>query len=70
MGPHDEKGDEDNFQNTSNREDESMESEVEVNLTFFEDTISDSPLFEDLGEGDPVTPSKIDISDYLHIGGS
>lgn len=42
------------------REDESMESEVEVN-------IPDNQLFEDLGEGDPVTPSNFDISNYLHI---
>lgn len=44
-----------------------MQSEVEVNPTFSEDTISDNPLFEDLREGDPVTPSNIDINDYLHI---
>jgi len=62
-----EKSDEDNFQNTCDREDESMKSEVEINPTFSEDTFSDNPPFGDLGEGDPVTPSNIDINNYLHL---
>lgn len=44
-----------------------MESEVEVNPTFSEDTISDNLHFGDLEEGGPVMPSNIDISDYLQI---
>jgi len=46
---------------------EFVESEVKVSPTFSKDTIFDDLPFEDLGEGDPIAPSNIDINDYLII---
>lgn len=45
-----------------------METEVETNLTFLKDiTLNESP-FENLEEGDPISPLGNDIEDYFHIG--
>ena len=49
MGSHAEK---DDFENTCVGKDESMESEVETNLTFLKDITLDESPFENLKEGD------------------
>ena len=44
-----------------------MESEIETNLTFLKDiTLNESP-FENLEEGDPISPLEDGIEDYFHI---
>ena len=40
---------------------ESMESEVETNLTFLKDITLDESPFEKLEEGDPISPLEDDI---------
>ena len=42
---------------------ESMESEVETNLTFLKDSTPDDSPFENLEERDPIGPLEDDIED-------
>ena len=44
-----------------------MESEVETNLIFLKDTTLDESPFENLEEGDPISPLEDDIEDYFDI---
>ena len=44
-----------------------MESQVEVDLTFLKDTTPDDTSFENLGDGNPISPLEADIGDYFHI---
>ena len=64
LGPH---AEEDDFENTSFEKDESMESEVETNLSFLKDITLDESSFKNLEEGDPISPLQDDIEDYFHI---
>jgi len=64
LGPH---GEKDDFENTCVGEDESMESQIEANLTFVKDITLDESSFENLGEGNPISPLEVDIGDYFHI---
>ena len=41
--------------------------EVETNLTFLKDITLDGSPFENLEEGDPISPLEDDIEDYFHI---
>ena len=74
--PGDEQGDEsslglqdkhDDFESTCIEDNEVMESKAETDLTFLKSiTLDDSP-FENLEEGDPMSPLEDDIGDYFHI---
>lgn len=63
-GPHDEPND---FENMCVEKNESMESEVESNLTFLKENNPDDSTFEKLEEGGPISPLEDDIEDYFHI---
>jgi len=58
LDPHDELND---FENMCVEKNESMESEVETNLTFLKDSTPNVSPFEKLEEGGPISPLEDDI---------
>jgi len=44
-----------------------VETEVETNLTFLKDSTPDDSPFENLEEGDPISPLEYNIGDYFQI---